>query len=129
VRELLSTHFDGVVHEGSVIANDSADGLFAIKYAGGDQEDVELDELMEITTGLIFTMLRFVKDHKGTVGACTVAQGAHRSIWALRHLHNDQFSTQILAVIPALTVAVNHRCEALRPIRSHRMIVVSRANQ
>ena len=70
----MSTHFDGVVHEGSVIANDSADGLFAIKYAGGDQEDVELDELMEITTGLIFTMLRFLKDHKGTAfGHCATS--------------------------------------------------------
>jgi hypothetical protein len=37
-------NFDGVVHEGSVIAYDSAEGLFAIKYAGGDQEDVELDK-------------------------------------------------------------------------------------
>lgn len=42
-------NFDGVVHEGSVIAFDSAEGMFAIKYADGDQEDVKLDELMEIT--------------------------------------------------------------------------------
>jgi hypothetical protein len=42
-------NFDGVVHEGSVIAYDSAEGLFAIKYAGGDQEDVELDKPMGIT--------------------------------------------------------------------------------
>jgi hypothetical protein len=42
-------NFDGAVHEGSVIAFDSAEGLFVIKYADGDQEDVELDELMEIT--------------------------------------------------------------------------------
>ena len=34
---------------GSVIAFDSAEGMFAIKYADGDQEDVKLDELMEIT--------------------------------------------------------------------------------
>ena len=52
-----------------------------------------------------------------------------KAFWAVRHLHNDRFSTQILTVIPVLTVAVNFRCEALRPRRSHRMIVVSRLDQ
>ena len=42
----MSTNFNGVVHEGSVIANDSAEGLFAIKHAGGDQEDVLTSNLM-----------------------------------------------------------------------------------
>ncbi len=45
----MRKNFDGVVHEGAVIAFDSAEGMFAIKYADGDQEDVKIDELMEIT--------------------------------------------------------------------------------